>query len=169
MVLPSNPLNLQFQGRFHSPGSRTCDVILNPGNGPVAAFGSHLQSIVYRYLPVFGQIILPGILGERLSFRFLHDCFIYGPDTDKSSAAAGQLTVYAHVEPQVRRLAVIFVQLAVAMPVQHDRAVGLTVLGQQWIMAQVQYHVLRQPGAHARTGPSGRVSVPWSGNSSSRL
>ena len=90
-------------------------------------------------------------MGKRFSFCLLHRYIIHGLDTDKSSAAAGQLTVYAHVEPQIGRLAVIFVQLAVAMPVQHDRAVGLAVPGQQRIVAQVQHHVVRQPGAHART------------------
>ena len=91
------------------------------------------------------------MLGERFAFRFLHRRFIHGLDADKSSASTEQLTVYSHVEPQVGRLTVVLVQLAVAMPVQHDRAVGLAVPSQQWIVAQVQHHVLRQPGAHART------------------
>jgi len=90
-------------------------------------------------------------LGKRLSFRFFHDRIIYGLDTDKPSAAAGKLPVYAYVESQVGLLAVIFVQLAVAMPVQHDRAVRLAVPCQQRIVAQVQHHVVHQSGAHTWT------------------
>jgi len=55
------------------------------------------------------------MLGERFAFRFLHRRFIHGLDTDKSSASTEQLTVYSHVEPQVGRLTVVLVQLAVAM------------------------------------------------------
>ena len=107
------------------------------------------------------------MLGERLSLRFFHDRVIHCLDTDKPSAAAGQLPVYAYVESQVGRLAVIFVQLAVAMPVQHDRAVRLAVPGQQRIVAQVQHHVVRQQGAHTRTDR--QVEYLCSGNSSGRL
>ena len=55
------------------------------------------------------------MLGERFAFRFLHRRFIHVLDTDKSSASTEQLTVYSHVEPQVGRLTVVLVQLAVAM------------------------------------------------------